>query len=81
MTDQRRVTIHLTGQATVQFSADQLWPVHGDYSRFGVDLAAFALEVARRIHTDGWVGYTAREEEIVVIPLRSIMRIDFRQEK
>ena len=75
--DQRHVTIHLTAQATVEFSASQLWPQHGDYSRFGADLASFALEVARRLRNDAYVGYCVGTDEISVIPLSAIKRIDF----
>ena len=75
--DSRRVSIHLTAQATVEFTADQLWPLHGDYARFGIDLPAFAHEVARRLHTDGYVGYCLGEDRITIIPVNSIKRIDF----
>jgi hypothetical protein len=75
--DPRHVTIHLTAQATVEFSAGQLWPAHGDYSRFGADLASFATEVARRLHNDAYVGYCRQTDEISVIPLNAIKRIDF----
>lgn len=79
MSDRRRVTLHLTAQATVEFAADQLWPAHGDYSRFGIDLAAFAQEVTRRLQVDGYVGCWHGEQDITVIPLAAIKRIDFRQ--
>jgi hypothetical protein len=75
--DQRRVTIHLTAQATVVFTAEQLWPMHGDYARFGPDLAAFAGEVTRRMRADGYVGYRLADDRITVIPVGSIKRIDF----
>jgi hypothetical protein len=75
--EQRRATIHLTGQATVIFTAEQLWPLHGDYGRFGPDLDAFAGEVTRRLRVDGYVGYRFPEERITVIPVGSIKRIDF----
>ncbi|MFL6163321.1 MAG: hypothetical protein ACJ74U_13960 [Jatrophihabitantaceae bacterium] len=74
---ERRVTIHLTAQATVDFTADQLWPLHGDYARFGPDLPSFAQEVTRRLRADGYVGYRPAEDRITVIPLDSIKRIDF----
>jgi hypothetical protein len=32
------VTIHLVRQTAVSFAADDLWPMHGAYSRFGNDL-------------------------------------------
>lgn len=76
-TGPRRVTIHLTAQATVVFTAEQLWPLHGDYARFGPDLPAFAGEVTRRLQADGYVGYRLAEDRISVIPIGSIKRIDF----
>jgi hypothetical protein len=75
--DQRRVTIHLTAQATVVFAAGQLWPLHGDYGRFGPDLDSFAGEVTRRLRADGYVGFRFDEDRITVIPVGSIKRIDF----
>ena len=78
-TDHRRVTIHLTAQATVEFNAHQLWPMHGDYARFGIDLASFAQEVTRRMHVDAYIGY-CHEGKISVIPLDAIKRIDFYEE-
>jgi hypothetical protein len=75
--DHRHVTLHLTAQSTVEFTADQAWPRHGDYSRFGIDLASFAEEVSRRLRTDGYVGYSVDDERITIIPLNAIKRIDF----
>jgi hypothetical protein len=75
--DERRVTIHLTATpAAVSFTANQLWPLHGDYARFGPDLASFAQEVARRLHADAYVGYS-HDEQITLIPLPAIKRLDF----
>ena len=75
--DRRRVTIHLTAQATVEFSVSQLWPRDGEYSRFGVDLPSFATEVTRRLQSDGYVGFCTQSSQITVIPLSAIKRIDF----
>ncbi len=75
--DRRHVTIHLTAQATVDFTADQLWPLHGDYSRFGADLPSFAQEITRRLHIDAYVGYCIEADRISIIPLGAIKRIDF----
>src|SRR4051794_12323811 len=75
--DQRHVSLHLTAQSTVEFTADQAWPRHGDYSRFGMDLASFAEEVSRRLRTDGYVGFSVGEGRIKIIPLSAIKRIDF----
>jgi hypothetical protein len=75
--DSRRVTIHLTGQPTVEFRADHLWPSSGEYARFGVDLSAFAEEVSRRLRTDGYVGCRLSADRITIIPLSAVMRIDF----
>jgi hypothetical protein len=75
--ERRRATLHLTAQATVDFTADQLWPLHGDYARFGVDLASFAQEVSRRLRTDAYVGYRLDAGRITLIPANSIKRIDF----
>jgi hypothetical protein len=75
--DQRQVIIHLTGQATVAFTAEQMWPLHGDYGRFGPDLEAFAGEITRRLRADGYVGYRFDADRITVIPVGSIKRIDF----
>jgi hypothetical protein len=74
--ESRHATLHLTAQATVEFAADQLWPLHGDYSRFGVDLQSFAHELTRRLQTDGYIGYRLGDRRITLIPLASIKRID-----
>jgi hypothetical protein len=79
MDDRRHVTLHLTAQATIEFAADHLWPSHGDYSRFGIDLASFAQEITRRLHVDGYVGCALGDDEITIIPLNAIKRIDFKQ--
>jgi len=75
--DQRRIRLHLTAQTTVEFTADHLWPLTGDYGRFGIDLASFAQEVTRRLRTDGYVGFAPNEGEITVIPFSAVKRIDF----
>ncbi len=72
-----QVTIHLLQQTTVSFNAGNLWPMHGAYSRFGNDLPSFAEEVTRRLHADGYIGYTQDGEGITVIPLSAIKRVDF----
>jgi hypothetical protein len=79
--DPRHVTLHLTAQTTVEFTADQAWPRHGDYSRFGIDLASFAEEISRRLRIDGYVGFSVGEERITVVPLGAIKRIDFYQSR
>jgi hypothetical protein len=71
------VTIHLIQQATVAFDASELWPLHGAYSRFGSDLPSFAEEVTRRLRSDGYLGFSADEESITVIPSAAVTRIDF----
>ncbi|HTZ44584.1 MAG TPA: hypothetical protein VMB79_12045 [Jatrophihabitans sp.] len=76
--DRRQVVFHLTGQATVEVTADQLWPLHGEYGRFGVDLESFAEEVLRRLRTDGYVGYRWADERLTVIPFSAVKRLDFR---
>lgn len=77
--ERRRATLHLTAQATVEFGADQLWPMEGEYGRFGIDLPAFADEVSRRLRADGYVGYRLGDDRITVIPLSAIKRVDFHQ--
>lgn len=71
------MTIHLVQQATVDFDATDLWPLHGAYSRFGADLASFAEEVTRQLRTEGYLGFHAASDTISVIPLSAIKRIDF----
>jgi hypothetical protein len=71
------VTIHLMQQATVVFDADDLWPKLGAYARSGHDLPSFAEELSRRLHTDGYIGYSSKPDSITVIPLGSVKRIDF----
>jgi hypothetical protein len=78
--DRRHALLHLTAQATVEFAPDQLWPLHGDYARFGIDLPSFAHEVARRLRTDGFIGYCLDGEGITIIPVGAIKRIDFIQD-
>lgn len=75
--DRMHVTIHLVQQATIEFDAAQLWPLHGAYSRFGTDLAAFAEEVMRRLRTDSYLGFRPDETTISLIPLSAVKRIDF----
>jgi hypothetical protein len=72
-----RVNIHLLQQTTVSFDASQLWPLHGDYARFGNDLPSLAAEVTRRLQTDGYIGYSPQAENITIIPLAAVKRIDF----
>src|SRR6476659_4854277 len=55
MSDTRRVTLHLTAQATTEFSVSQLWPMYGEYGRFGTDLASFTTEVGRRLIQDSYL--------------------------
>ena len=71
------VTIHLIQQATVDFDAADLWPLHGAYSRFGADLDSFAEEVTRRLRVEGYLGFHAASDAISVIPLSAVKRIDF----
>jgi hypothetical protein len=75
--DDMRVTVHLVQQSTVTFSAAQLWPMEGAYSRFGPDLESFAREVTRRLQTDGFVGFHADAASISVVPLAAVKRLDF----
>ena len=72
-----RASVHLIQQTTVTFSAAELWPLHGAYTRFGPDLASFAEEVTRRLRADGYVGFHATPETITVIPLSAVKRLDF----
>jgi hypothetical protein len=75
--DHMHVTIHLIQQASVDFDAADLWPLHGAYSRFGADLASFAEEVTRRLRTDGYLGFRAASDKISVIPVSAVKRVDF----
>jgi hypothetical protein len=74
------VTVHLLQQTTITFTAAQLWPLHGAYSRFGPDIDAFAEEVTRRLRADGYVGFRAADEAITVVPLAAVKRMDFTAE-
>jgi hypothetical protein len=71
------VTLHLVQQATVAFDSAELWPMHGQYTRFGADLASFAEEVMRRFSVDQYLGYHSNPATITVIPRDAIKRIDF----
>jgi hypothetical protein len=71
------VTIHLVQQSTVEFEANDLWPLHGAYSRFGGDLDSFAGEIARRLSSDGYLGFHPDSGSITVIPLSAVKRLDF----
>lgn len=71
------MTVHLSAEASVDFTADQLWPHHGEYARFGTDLAAFAEEVNRRLRTESCIGCSLSPHQITLIPINAIMRIDF----
>ena len=71
------VTIHLIQQATIEFDAADLWPLHGAYSRFGADLDSFAEEVTRRLRIEGYLGFRGASDTISVIPLSAVKRIDF----
>ena len=72
-----QVTVHLMQQATITFTAAQLWPLQGSYTRFGPDLSSFAEEVTRRLQADGFIGYHADPNSITVIPVSSVKRLDF----
>ena len=72
-----RVTLHLVQQATVAFDSAELWPMHGPYARFGVDLAAFAAEVMRRFNVDQYLGFHADPATVTVIAREAVKRIDF----
>lgn len=61
----------------MELSAGELWPMHGDYARFGADLPSFAQEVTRRLRADGYIGFSRGANQISVVPLSSIKRIDF----
>ena len=69
--------VHLIQQSTVTFSAAQLWPMDGAYSRFGTDIDSFAREVTRRLREDGYVGFAAEDDSISIIPFSAVKRIDF----
>lgn len=75
--DRVRVTIHLIQQATVDFGAAELWPLHGAYGRFGSDMASFAEEVSRRLRSEGCIGFRPDADSISVVPLAAVKRIDF----
>ena len=72
-----QATVHLVAQNTVAFTAVDLWPLQGAYSRFGGTLDSFAEEIARRMHSDGYLGFHADGASITIIPVGSIKRIDF----
>ena len=77
MSDTRRVSIHLTEQATIDFEVGQLWPMEGEYGRFGNDLAAFAAEVGRRMTQDSYLCFCRSSDRITMIPTGAIKRLDF----
>lgn len=68
-----RVTIHLLQQTTVTFDAVDMWP----RPAADTDLTSFAAEFTHRMHSEGYIGFTAGPESITVIPLRSVKRVDF----
>jgi hypothetical protein len=71
------VTLHLLHEADVSFDAAELWPLHGAYARFGNDLPSFAEEVGRRLHNEGFVGFSPSPGEITIIPMAVVNRVDF----
>ena len=71
------VSVHLLEQPTVTFTAAELWPLQGSYSRFGPDIDAFAEEVTRRLRSDGYLGFRGSDGAITVIPLAAVKRMDF----
>ena len=71
------MTIHLTAQATIEFSVSHLWPMSGEYGRFGNDLASFATEVGRRLIQDSYVCFCVSSDRITMIPSTAIKRLDF----
>lgn len=75
--DHMHVTIHLVQQTTIDFDANDLWPMHGAYSRFGADLDSFAAEVTRRLSDDGYLGFRPNSAGITLIPFTAVKRIDF----
>ena len=68
-----RVIIHLMQQSTVSFEAADIWP----RAEVDFDVESFATEVTRRLHTDGYLGYTTSTDAITVIPAGSVKRLDF----
>ena len=71
------VTLHLMHEAEVSFDAAELWPLHGAYARFGNDLPSFAEEVGRRLHTEGFIGFSTAPGTITMIPMGVVKRVDF----
>jgi hypothetical protein len=71
------VTLHLMYEAEVSFDAAELWPLHGAYARFGNDLPSFAEEVGRRLHTEGFIGFSTAPGTITIIPMGVVKRVDF----
>jgi hypothetical protein len=76
-TDEMHVTLHLVQQTTIEFNAAGLWPLRGAYSRFGADLASFAVEVTRRLGEDGYIGFQPDPDTITVVPISAVKRMDF----
>lgn len=73
------VTLHLLHEPDVSFDAAELWPLHGAYARFGNDLPSFAEEVGRRMHEEGFIGFSAGADSgITIIPAAVVKRLDFR---
>jgi hypothetical protein len=71
------VTLHLMHEAEVSFDAAELWPLHGAYARFGNDLPSFAEEVGRRLHSEGFIGFSTAPGTITIIPMGVVKRVDF----
>jgi hypothetical protein len=70
-----RVIIHLMQQSTVSFEAGDVWP--RPTSAAAHELESFAMEVTRRLNSDGYIGYMSSPGTITVIPLSSVKRLDF----
>jgi hypothetical protein len=71
------VTLHLLHDPDVSFDAGELWPLHGAYARFGNDLPSFAEEIGRRLHTEGFIGFSPEPDTITIIPGHVVRRVDF----
>ena len=72
-----RVIVHLAQQTAVTFAAGELWPAFdGDGAGPGAAVSAVAVEVTRRLRTDGYVGYSPDEGTVTVIPGDAVRRID-----
>jgi hypothetical protein len=70
------VSVHLDQHSTVSFDASNVWPSSELVDGAGTDPASVADLLARRLTTEGFVGFSAGAGSITLIPAGAVKRVD-----